>query len=132
MTGRADRQPAGGRHETRQQAAGDVAVICEQARRRSGRGTPAKAYLVLPEDACEHAGVTLGWFDAWIVAWLAGWEPETCAVIAGRVARAHAAALAGADAALTPDQQRAVGPYPAYPGRLCRGRECSRAWRESA
>lgn len=38
--------------------------------------------------ACERAGVTLGAYDERIVRWLAGWEPETCAVIAGLITRA--------------------------------------------
>lgn len=42
--------------------------------------------------AVAEAGVTLGAFDAEIVAWLARtWEPETVAVLAGLVTRAHAA-----------------------------------------
>ena len=37
------------------------------------------------------AGVELGAYDHRIVAWLAGWEPATCAVVAGLVSRAYAA-----------------------------------------
>jgi hypothetical protein len=33
------------------------------------------------------AGVELGAYDHQIVAWLAGWEPQTCAVVAGWVTR---------------------------------------------
>ena len=42
-------------------------------------------------ESCAAAGVALGAFDARIVSWLAGWEPETCAVIAGLISRAYAA-----------------------------------------
>jgi hypothetical protein len=41
--------------------------------------------------ACAAAGVTLGAFDRRILGWLAGWEPTTCAVIAGLITRAAAA-----------------------------------------
>ena len=43
----------------------------------------------LIEDACRAARVELGAYDARIVAWLAGWEPQTCAVIAGLIRRAR-------------------------------------------
>jgi hypothetical protein len=39
--------------------------------------------------------VKLGAFDHRIVLWLAGWEPSTCAVIAGLIARAHEAGATG-------------------------------------
>ena len=41
--------------------------------------------------ACWGAHVELGAFDAQIIDWLAGYEPATCAVIAGLVRRAYAA-----------------------------------------
>jgi hypothetical protein len=54
-------------------------------------------------ESCATAGVALGAFDARIVSWLAGWEPGTCAVIAGLISRAYAAGrrgqAAGADLA---------------------------------
>jgi len=37
------------------------------------------------------AGVDFGAYDHRIVAWLAGWEPHTCAVVAGLITRAHQA-----------------------------------------
>jgi hypothetical protein len=40
--------------------------------------------------ACDAAGVELGAYDRRIVAWLAGWEPQTCAVVAGMITRAGA------------------------------------------
>jgi hypothetical protein len=42
-------------------------------------------------DACAAAGVYLGAYDHRIIEWLTGWEPATCAVIAGLITRAHAA-----------------------------------------
>ena len=51
----------------------------------------------LLEDACTVAGVQLGAYDQRILRWLAGWEPATCAVVAGLISRAHAGqATAGA------------------------------------
>lgn len=41
--------------------------------------------------ACDAAGVELGAYDRRIVNWLAGWEPETCAAIAGLILRASKA-----------------------------------------
>lgn len=38
--------------------------------------------------ACEAAGIELGAYDARILAWMRNWEPATCAVIAGLIARA--------------------------------------------
>jgi hypothetical protein len=46
------------------------------------------------EDACTAAGVRLGSFDHRILLWLAGYEPATAAVVAGLIARAHAAGCA--------------------------------------
>jgi hypothetical protein len=46
-------------------------------------------------ESCAAAGVALRAFDARIVSWLAGWEPETCAVIAGLISRAYAAGRCG-------------------------------------
>jgi hypothetical protein len=48
--------------------------------------------LRLLEDACRTAGVQLGAYDTRILVWLTGWEPTTCAVIAGIITRAHASA----------------------------------------
>lgn len=42
----------------------------------------------LLEGACAAAGVTLGAYDHRILLWLAGWEPQTCAVVAGLITRA--------------------------------------------
>lgn len=40
-------------------------------------------------EALSAAGVGLGAYDHRILLWLAGWEPQTCAVVAGLIARAH-------------------------------------------
>lgn len=42
------------------------------------------------EEACNKAGVELGAYDHRILAWLSGYEPATCAVIAGIISRARA------------------------------------------
>jgi hypothetical protein len=46
-------------------------------------------------ESCAAAGVALGAFDVRIVSWLAGWEPGTCAVVAGLISRAYAAGRRG-------------------------------------
>ena len=57
----------------------------------AGRMAPPNHQLLC--GALAAAGVELGAFDHRIVSWLAGWEPATCAVIAGLVSRAHAAGV---------------------------------------
>lgn len=42
---------------------------------------------------CAAAGVELGAFDLSIVEWLTTFEPTTCQVIAGLIARSHGAAF---------------------------------------
>ena len=52
-------------------------------------------YLMLVR-ACEAAGTDLGSassYDRQILAWLSGWEPQTCAVIAGLISRANLAGV---------------------------------------
>ena len=51
--------------------------------------------LFVLEQACEAAGVELGAFDRRILDWLSGFEDSICAVVAGLVARAVAAARPG-------------------------------------
>jgi hypothetical protein len=67
-----------------------------------GVGGMARHNERMLRESCAAAGVALGAFDARIVSWLAGWEPGTCAVIAGLISRAHAAGrgdqAAGAEA----------------------------------
>jgi hypothetical protein len=41
--------------------------------------------------ACAAARVQLGDWDRRVLTWLAGWEPSTCAVVAGLICRAAAA-----------------------------------------
>jgi hypothetical protein len=53
-----------------------------------GTGAWGNGNHKLLEDACRSAGITLGAFDHGILLWLAGFEPSTCAVIAGLIARA--------------------------------------------
>ena len=52
-----------------------------------GKMTPHN--LAMLEGACEAAGLELGAYDRRILAWLAGWEPQTCAVVAGLITRAN-------------------------------------------
>jgi hypothetical protein len=58
-----------------------------------GRMAPHNERML--RESCAAAGVALGAFDVRIVSWLAGWEPETCAVIAGLISRAYAAGCRG-------------------------------------
>jgi hypothetical protein len=52
----------------------------------AGKMTPHN--LAMLHAACDDAGVRLGDYDERILAWLSGWEPATCAVIAGLIRRA--------------------------------------------
>ena len=65
-----------------------------------GRMAPHNERML--RESCAAAGVALGVFDARIVSWLAGWEPGTCAVIAGLVSRAYAAGRCGLGAGAEP------------------------------
>ena len=47
-------------------------------------------------DACADAGSQVGAYDLRILHWRANYEPATCAVVAGLIARAHAVAADGA------------------------------------
>lgn len=51
--------------------------------------------LFVLEQACERAGVELGVYDKRILDWLSGFEDSICAIVAGLVARAVAAARPG-------------------------------------
>ena len=55
-----------------------------------GRMAPHNHKMLI--GACVAASVELGAYDRRILLWLSGWEPETCAVIAGLITRAHDAA----------------------------------------
>ena len=90
-----------GPFETERQARETPAVQAvyaafDAAPRQGGMGEPNHKLLC---EAISAAGVELGAHDHRIVRWLAGWEPETCAVIAGLVSRAHAAGVEEAKAA---------------------------------
>jgi len=87
---------AHGPYQTEQQAREDPAVRAVHAAFRAspgtGRMTP-HCHRIL-SDACSAAGVEAGAYDRRILAWLAEWGPETCAVVAGLITRAHEAAAA--------------------------------------
>ena len=84
-------------YETWRQARADVTRVYAQCEHSSQRGVLGEANLAQLREACDQASVRLGAFDARILAWLAGWEPETCAVVAGLITRAYAAGLKAAD-----------------------------------
>lgn len=65
-------------------------AVFEAFDRDPGGGKMAPHNYVMLADACEAAGVKLGTFDRRILWWLAGFEPSTCAVVAGIIARAGA------------------------------------------
>jgi hypothetical protein len=58
-----------------------------------GRMAPHNERML--RESCAAAGVALGAFDVRIVSWLAGWEPQTCAVVAGLISRAYVAGCHG-------------------------------------
>ena len=72
-----------------------VRAVYEAMRATDRRGVMPDLGEAMMTGACERAGVTLGAYDARILRWLAGFEPQACAVIAGLIARAHAAGAAG-------------------------------------
>jgi hypothetical protein len=91
-----------GPYETERQAADAAGHIHDSP---PGTGAWAAGNHRLLLDACASAGVYLGTYDHRIIEWLTGWEPATCAVIAGLIARAH-----------TAGQDTAGGPGTAQPG----------------
>ena len=118
-------------YETERQAAADVAGIYAQCDRSNRRGVMGEANLAYLRDACDRATVSLGAFDTRILAWLAGWEPETCAVVAGLVTRAYAAGLSGTGTTgplLDPYCQ--AGQHANCPGRLCQCPHCQHQRRQ--
>jgi hypothetical protein len=78
-------------YETERQAADAARHIYNSP---PGTGAWGAGNLQLLEDACRAAGVQLGAYDYRILVWLTGWEPTTCAVIAGLITRAHEAGKA--------------------------------------
>ena len=79
-----------------------VRAIYDAMHERLGVADEMCARLIT--DACGAAGVELGAYDRRIVPWLAGWEPQTCAVVAGLITRAT-----GTDAGLAPEQLATLG-----------------------
>lgn len=81
---------AAGPFETERQASQTPAVRAVYAEFRAdpgpGRMDAPNARMITA--ACDAAGVELGAYDRRIIAWLAGFEPQTCAVVAGMVTRA--------------------------------------------
>jgi hypothetical protein len=79
--------------ETEQQARElpGVRAIFAAFDRDPGPGKMAPHTHKMLISACAAAGVELGDYDRRILLWLSGWEPQTCAVIAGLISRAHAA-----------------------------------------
>jgi hypothetical protein len=67
-----------------------VRATYDAAHASNRRGVIGERNLAMLLDAVADAGVELGAYDARILRWLAGWEPQTCAVIAGLITRAAA------------------------------------------
>ena len=84
--------PVTGPLETERQARELPAVraVYEAFRASPGVGRMAPHNHRMLEDACSAAGVEPGAFDHRILLWLAGFEPTTCAVVAGLISRAAA------------------------------------------
>jgi hypothetical protein len=81
-------------HEARELPAVRAIYDAMHASRR--RGVMGERGYRLLDEACRAAGVQVGAYDHRILVWLAGFEPETCAVVAGLISRAHAAGRAAA------------------------------------
>jgi hypothetical protein len=107
-----------GPYESGREARATVAHIYQAGHASTRRGVMAEENYLMLFRACEAAGIDLGSptsYDRRILAWLAGFEPETCAVVVGLIARAHppasgdlrSAVLAG-NIDLTPEQLRTV------------------------
>lgn len=77
-----------GPYDTERQAAQGAQHIYDSP---PGAGAWGTGNLQLLEDAARAAGVQLGAFDYRVMLWLAGFEPATCAVVAGLIRRAGAA-----------------------------------------
>jgi hypothetical protein len=85
-----------GPFETSQQARDVPAVraIYDAMHASHRRGVMGERGYQLLSQACEAADVEVGAYDHHILVWLAGFKPETCAVVAGLITRAHEAGLA--------------------------------------
>jgi hypothetical protein len=84
--------PFGTEREVRELAAVQAIYRAFGADLGAGRMAPHNPRLL--GEACAAAGVGLGAYDARILDWLAGSGPETCAVIAELISRAHDAGKA--------------------------------------
>ena len=84
---------ASGPLETAQQARELPAVraIYDAMHASHRRGVMGERGYRLLDQACQAAGVQVGAYDHEILVWLAGFEPETCAVVAGLITRASQA-----------------------------------------
>jgi hypothetical protein len=88
MTGPEALRPIKTRAEASELAAVRAVYKAFDARPGASAMTPHKHAMLM--QACDEARIHLGGYDRRILEWLAGWEPETCAVVAGLIARAHA------------------------------------------
>ena len=88
--------PAHGPYETERQVRELPAVraVYDAFGADPGPGKMAPRCRCIVDVACSAAGVEIGAYDDRILAWLAGWGPETCAVVAGLITRAHEAGAA--------------------------------------
>ena len=73
-----------------------VAAIYTRAHESPGRGVMAEGNREMLTAAVEFAGLTLGAYEERILLeWFAGtWEPQTVAVVAGVIRRAHLTGMA--------------------------------------
>jgi hypothetical protein len=77
-----------GPYESEREAAATVRHITNQP---PGTGAWTAGNHQLLCEALAAAGVELGAYDHRIVGWLSNWEPQTCAVVARLITRAHQA-----------------------------------------
>ena len=68
-----------------------VRAIYAAFRASRGAGRMAAHVHRMLISACVAASVGPGAFDTRVPLWLSGWEPETCAVVAGLISRAYEA-----------------------------------------
>ena len=113
-----------GPYETEHQARTDVAGVFAESYQSCRRGALGEANLAYLQEACQRSGVILGAYDSRILLWFANWEPQTCAVLAGLITRAHAAGRVTVDAAPLLDPYCQAGQHAICPGRLCQCPHC--------
>ena len=71
-----------------------VRAVYDASRADPGPGRMAPHFRRILDVACSAAGVETSAYEDRILTWLAGWGPETCAVVAGLITRAHEAGAA--------------------------------------